>query len=292
MTTSPSEATLRTIGSGIGTTSASGPRWAEELGVDRRREQDVERAGHVGRGQARRDQARLPDRHVSAVDRDDDGIREDADEGDRHARLAPVDPGAEQEDRVRRDEQRDAKGLGERHVAGEGGLGPVADDDGEEDRRHPAQADLGEVAEPARRRRGRRSGRARSRRGAPPSASRRRRVPDAVAADPCSPMSGGSGRRRIGAPASGSPRPGSRMPSTHFVRTNASTTSGSNWMPANLRSSARACSAVSGVIRYGRLAVIASNASATWRMRASFGISSPISDPGSPSRCTTRGGGG
>ena len=33
---------------------------------------------------------------------------------------------------------------------------------------------------------------------------------------------------------------------------------------------------VSGVIRYGRAAVIASNASATWRIRASFGISSPI----------------
>ena len=37
---------------------------------------------------------------------------------------------------------------------------------------------------------------------------------------------------------------------------------------------------VSGVIRYGRAAVIASNASATWRMRASFGISSPISRSG------------
>ena len=41
-----------------------------------------------------------------------------------------------------------------------------------------------------------------------------------------------------------------------------------------------ACSAVSGVIRYGRAAVIASNASATWRIRASFGISSPMSRSG------------
>ena len=55
-------------------------------------------------------------------------------------------------------------------------------------------------------------------------------------------------------------------PRPRCVRTNASTTLGSNWMPANLRSSPSACSAVSGVIRYGRWAVIASNASATWRI--------------------------
>ena len=75
-------------------------------------------------------------------------------------------------------------------------------------------------------------------------------------------------------------RPGSGTPSTCCVRTKASTTTGSNWTPANLRSSASACSLVSGVMRYGRAAVIASKASATWRMRASFGISSPISRSG------------
>jgi homoserine O-acetyltransferase len=74
--------------------------------------------------------------------------------------------------------------------------------------------------------------------------------------------------------------PGSGTPSAQGVFENASTTTGSNWMPANLRSSARACSEVRGVIRYGRWAVIASNASATWRIRASFGISSPISRSG------------
>ena len=37
---------------------------------------------------------------------------------------------------------------------------------------------------------------------------------------------------------------------------------------------------VNGVVRYGRLAVMASNASATCRMRASFGISSPMSRSG------------
>ena len=41
-----------------------------------------------------------------------------------------------------------------------------------------------------------------------------------------------------------------------------------------------ACSVVSGVMRYGRWAVIASKASATWRIRASFGISSPMSRSG------------
>ena len=73
-------------------------------------------------------------------------------------------------------------------------------------------------------------------------------------------------------------RPARPRPSR--VLTKASTTTGSNWTPANLRSSASACSFVSGVIRYGRAAVIASNASATWRIRASFGISSPISRSG------------
>ncbi len=44
-------------------------------------------------------------------------------------------------------------------------------------------------------------------------------------------------------------RPGSGTPSAQFVREKASTTTGSNWMPANLRSSDIACSLVSGVIR-------------------------------------------
>jgi hypothetical protein len=38
---------------------------------------------------------------------------------------------------------------------------------------------------------------------------------------------------------------------------------GSNWIPANFLNSAIAWSFVSGFIRYGRAAVIASNASAT-----------------------------
>ena len=73
----------------------------------------------------------------------------------------------------------------------------------------------------------------------------------------------GSGAARACGPASGTP-------STWCVWTKASTTTGSNWTPANLRSSASACSLVSGVMRYGRAAVIASNASATWRIRASL----------------------
>ena len=59
----------------------------------------------------------------------------------------------------------------------------------------------------------------------------------------CSP--GPSGRRpgrSAGSGAAPSRRPGSGTPSTCGVRTKASTTTGSNWMPANLRSSPRACS--------------------------------------------------
>ena len=44
-------------------------------------------------------------------------------------------------------------------------------------------------------------------------------------------------------------RPGSLMPAAQCVRVNASTIAGSNWIPANFRSSAIAWSLVSGFMR-------------------------------------------
>ena len=58
-------------------------------------------------------------------------------------------------------------------------------------------------------------------------------------------------------------------------RMKASTTSGSNWMPLNFVSSSIAWRSESGVIRYGRAAVMASNESATCMIRAKRGIAWP-----------------
>ena len=83
----------------------------EEGSVDRRWEQDVERADDIGRREPGRGEARFPEWHVPAVDRDDDRVRERSHEGDRQARLAAVDPQPDQEDRVGRDQQWDPEGL-------------------------------------------------------------------------------------------------------------------------------------------------------------------------------------
>ncbi len=73
---------------------------------------------------------------------------------------------------------------------------------------------------------------------------------------------------------------GEGLSAAHWVRPTASTTRGSNWMPLYLCSSSMAWARVSGIGRYGREAVIASKASATWRMRARKAICSPMRPSG------------
>ncbi len=74
------------------------------------------------------------------------------------------------------------------------------------------------------------------------------------------------------------------------VRSNASTTAGSNCVPACARSSAAPPALERGSVRTVR--VSASYASATARMRASSGISSPLEPTGSRGRPAARGGPG
>ena len=62
------------------------------------RHDDVQRAGHVLRRQAGGLQARGPDRHVAAVEHDDQPVEQDADERDAETRVEPVDPQADQEE--------------------------------------------------------------------------------------------------------------------------------------------------------------------------------------------------
>ena len=68
-----------------------------------------------------------------------------------------------------------------------------------------------------------------------------------------------------------------------------STTTGSNCVPAQRRSSSSACLRRCARRAYGRPAVIASKASATATMRAPSGIASPASRPGSRRRPSARG---
>ena len=79
-------------------TSANGPRCRRKLASSGGRQDVVERRGDVGRRQTGGLEARLPDRHVAAVDQDDDRVGEDADEGEAHARVAAVRPERDEEE--------------------------------------------------------------------------------------------------------------------------------------------------------------------------------------------------
>ena len=304
--TSPIDATFWMIGNGIGMTSASGPRWSRKLASSARRQDVVERRRDVGRGQAGGREARLPDRHVAAVDQDHDRVRQDADEGEAHARVAAVRPtarragarttparsgSAQRLDERRRpassrtsvaepdeDARRPAAPVRRRRIVGEVDELPPAsrprtspsDDAADQHGRVPLVITAASCVDAATcrvvasgstdRSRWRRAMALEARR--PARRSRAARMP--VGERPVSAQTrsagvaawlraggghpvGGLGDERDRARLAG--RPGSGTPSTWRVRTKASTTTGSNWMPANLRSSASACSAVSGVIR-------------------------------------------
>ena len=69
------------------------------------------------------------------------------------------------------------------------------------------------------------------------------------------------------------------LPFERIAESSAATHAASNCVPANRSSSAHATDA-GNAARYARALVMASNASATWTMRASSGVSSPRSPNG------------
>ena len=71
----------------------------------------MERAGDIGRGQARCREGRLPDRHVAAVGQDDQPVRQHAKECEAQTRIRSIDPEGGQQQREGTDEQW-LKGLG------------------------------------------------------------------------------------------------------------------------------------------------------------------------------------
>ena len=83
----------------------------QEVGVERRRQDVVEAGRDVGRGQAGGRERRFPDRHVAAVDDDDDRIRQDPDEDEDHARVAAVRPQRHEEEPERPGQEREPQRL-------------------------------------------------------------------------------------------------------------------------------------------------------------------------------------
>ena len=103
----------------------------------------------VGGLQAGELEGRLPDRHVAAVDHDDRGIGEDADEGEADARVGAVRPEGQQEQPERARQERQPKQLGRREAGIEEGLGPEPDEDRREEQPDAVQPDVGEVGDVA-----------------------------------------------------------------------------------------------------------------------------------------------
>ena len=239
---------------------------------------------------------RLPDRHVAAVDDDDDRIRQDPDEDEDHARVPAVRPQRHEEEPERGRQQREPQRLDEfdaalrrtsvakqerdrqqRSAVAEAGSWQVDDVAAGDQAEHESEDDAadqhrvgftGHMVEHASRGRAR-PGRRVARSGRGPRVAevgrggRRgsRRSPGRRPSGRSDPIGRRGGlRRSCGRHPVGGLRderdlarlrtpPGSGTPSTWLVLTKASTTTGSNWTPANLRSSPSACSSVSGVMR-------------------------------------------
>ena len=228
---------------------------------------DVEVGRHLAGIEARRREGGLPDgASEAAVEEDDDGVEEDADEREAQARIAAVLPEPHEQQAEAEGQQGTAQGLGASGTpAVEERLRPEADDDRGEQDPDPAQLDRPEVAE------------------APGPQAEEQADEDAGdqhAAQPCGGVlrhadimlerglrcadvsgrlpqtwfgaAGPAGATVVGGiaavdsgpsvvirlaawPMSGIGRgwivrPGSATPSTWVVRTNASTTTGSNWI--------------------------------------------------------------
>ena len=138
---SPIDATLLSGGMGRGMRSASGPRRsrnsAPSVGGSGTWSDGPERAAQPGRlvrGQ--------PDRHVAAVDHDHERVAGDADERERHARVAAVLPEREQQQPVGEAEQRQAQLADEVDAVDDRGLGREPEDDAREQQRQELEADI------------------------------------------------------------------------------------------------------------------------------------------------------
>ena len=238
--TSPIDRTFRSHGSGTGMTSPSGPAGQEEVRVQARRQDDVDRREDVSRDEARRREARLPDRHEAAVDQDRGRVEPDADQRKAHAGPRSIHPQPDRERAVRRRRggapgaSRRSRRLARARLPSPGGARAP--------RRSGAAIGGGSRSgcRSVRRRRSPRSDRRPARRSARPSwarTRRRERRPGAGGGTILAAAWASSGTGR----ASGA-RPASATSFAHDVRRKASTMTGSNCTPAYLRSSAIACS--------------------------------------------------
>ncbi len=107
------------------------------------------RRADVGGIEACQGERRLPDRHVALVHDDDQRVRQGPDEGQSHARVRAVRPEAHEEHRERGREERQSKNLDDRDVRAEQELRREPQDDRRGDQWDEAEADLGEVGQPA-----------------------------------------------------------------------------------------------------------------------------------------------
>ena len=121
----------------------------QEVGVELRRQDDVDRRLDVGRLETGHLEARLPDRHVAAVHQDHDRVRQDADERDAQTRVGAVGPQAGQQDPERRGEQRDPQRLDDVDAGRQRRFGQEADDHRQREGPDPAEANRGEVRQRA-----------------------------------------------------------------------------------------------------------------------------------------------
>ena len=111
------------------------------------RHDDVQCARHVLRGQAGGFQARGPDRHIAAVEHDDQPVEQDADERDAETRVEPVDPQADQEENEPGRQQRGSQHLDDVDARVEQRLRPEPDDDRRDEQQGPAQLDVPEIVQ-------------------------------------------------------------------------------------------------------------------------------------------------
>ncbi len=115
----------------------------QELGAERWGKGDVEH-GTERLGQSGRLVGGQPDGHVPAVDHDHEGVAGDADEGERHARVAAVLPQREQQHPVGEAEQRQTQLGDDVDAVHDGRLGREPEDDAGEQQRQEPEADVGQ----------------------------------------------------------------------------------------------------------------------------------------------------
>ena len=273
-------------------------------------EQPVERRKDGVGSEACRDEARLPDRHVAAVGEDRDRIQEDPDEGQAQSGLGAVGPQPGEQEAERHGEEGQSGGVDDLEARLDRPLRYEADDHRQEQETRPSAAGRGRGCRCCRRPGGRRSGRGGFLRSA--SASQ----PAVDAAEPVTrtsdrlawPMWSGPGSsrsdpfdgRRIRARCRlcqpicrlGDERDLPRLDAATWVADaidprrprECVNDAGSNWIPANLRSSA--APAPASAVSSGTAAARSSP-----RMRRRRGESAPTSgsrrrsaDPDTPTR--------